>query len=34
LQETVGKATTPLQLWERTLEHPIALLRAAAVCAG
>jgi NhaA family Na+:H+ antiporter len=26
LQETAEKATTPLQTWERTLEHPVALL--------
>jgi NhaA family Na+:H+ antiporter len=26
LQDTAAKATTPLQLWERALEHPIALL--------
>jgi NhaA family Na+:H+ antiporter len=26
LQETAEKATTPLQLWERALEHPVALL--------
>jgi NhaA family Na+:H+ antiporter len=25
LQETASQATTPLQLWERTLEHPVAL---------
>jgi len=25
LQETAAEATTPLQLWERTLEHPVAL---------
>ena len=26
LQETAKQATTPLQLWERTMEHPVALL--------
>jgi len=26
LQQTAKEATTPLQLWERTLEHPVALL--------
>ena len=25
LQETAAQATTPLQLWERALEHPVAL---------
>lgn len=25
LQDTAAKATTPLQLWERALEHPVAL---------
>jgi len=25
LQDTAAKATTPLQLWERSLEHPVAL---------
>jgi NhaA family Na+:H+ antiporter len=25
LQETAAEATTPLQLWERALEHPVAL---------
>lgn len=26
IQETAAEATTPLQLWERTLEHPVSLL--------